>query len=289
MREAVSPDLLSVVVRTLGFVGLFQAAGTAFFVVLFSPLLSNSQATIRKLGVWSAVIAAALLACHQALESARMAGGLTGVFDPHLQSLAWNGSGGNAAVLQILGLAVIAFGLSLVGSPGAQIATGGGCIAACAAVLTGHTSVHSQRGLLGLLLALHLMLVAFWFGALLPLIVCSHRESRSAAVTVLQGFSAIAGPLVPCIAIAGLAMALVLMPDRATWMSIYGSLVLAKIAAFLVLMLLAAWNRWRAVPALAAAQSQIGGVGLRRVIAVEYLLIVAVLATTATLTTFYSP
>ena len=92
-------------------------------------------------------------------------------------------------------------------------------------------------------------------------------------------------PQVPCIAIAGLAIALVLIPDRATWISVYGSLLLAKIAAFLVLMVLAAWNRWRAVPALAAAShSSTAGDGLRRMIAIEYLLIVAVLATTATLT-----
>jgi putative copper export protein len=54
-------------------------------------------------------------------------------------------------------------------------------------------------------------------------------------------------------------------------------------------MALAAWNRWRAVPALAAAQTPNAGNRLRRVIAVEYLLILVVLATTATLTTFYSP
>jgi putative copper export protein len=284
-----SPDLLSVVVRTGGFIGLFQAAGAAFFIALFADWAPNSQAPTRRLGLWAALIGAVLLACHQALDAARMADGFAGLFDERLQSLAWHGSSANAALLQILGLAVIALGLRLNGSPGAQIATIGASIAACAAVLTGHLSVHSQRPLLGLLLAVHLMLVAFWFGALWPLILCSRLESKPAALAVLHGFSMIAGPLVPCIAVAGLAMALILMPERASWLSVYGSLVLAKIAAFMLLMLLAMWNRWRAVPAIAASDSALAGEHLRRVIVLEYLLLIAVLATTAVLTTFYSP
>ena len=97
---------------------------------------------------------------------------------------------------------------------------------------------------------------------------------------MLQGFSSIAGPLVPCIAVAGLVMALILMPDLKSWTSNYGVLVLAKLGAFALLMLLAAWNRWRALPASRS---------LQRVIAIEYILIIAVLATTAVLTSFNSP
>ena len=53
--------------------------------------------------------------------------------------------------------------------------------------------------------------------------------------------------------------------------------------------LLAAWNRWRAVPAILAEDLPAASTALRRTIAIEYLLIVAVFATTAVLTTFYSP
>jgi putative copper export protein len=285
----VSPDLLSVVVRTLGLVGLFQAAGAAFFLVLFGEWVPNSHAAIRRLGWWAAIAGIVLLACHQGLEAARMSDAFSGLFDSRLEALAWGGSSGNAALLQILGLGVVALGFALAPLTGSQMAGVGGCIAACAAVLTGHTSVHSERPLLGLLLAVHLMLVAFWFGALLPLMFVCGRESKSAAVALLNGFSKIAGLLVPCIAVAGLTMALVLMPDRMSWISAYGWLILAKIAAFAVLLLLAAWNRWRAVPALAADSSETSGSVLRRVMGVEYLLIVAVLAMTAVLTSFYSP
>lgn len=286
-----NPDLLSVGVRTLGFMALFQAAGAAFFLGLFGDWAANSTASIRRLSLWAALAGILLLACHQGLEGARMSDALSGLFDARMQSLAWGGSSGNAALLQILGLGIVALGCSRKGaeSTGAPISSLGGCIAVCAAELTGHTSVHSERALLGLLLAVHLMLVAFWFGALTPLMVVCRCESRSVTIAVLNGFSRIAGLLVPCLAIAGLAMALILMPDRASWLTVYGSLILAKIAAFAVLMLLAAWNRWRAVPALATDGSAAAGSVLRRVIGLEYALIVGVLATTAVLTAFYSP
>ena len=284
-----SADLLSVIVRTLAFVCLFQAAGAAFFVLLFGARLANSDHAIRRLGFWTAVAAIPLLAAHQGLDAARMAGSLSGLGDAHLQSLAWDSGGGNAAALEIIGLGVIALGLAPHSSPTGDIASLGALIATCAAVLTGHTSVHPEHARLAALLALHLVLVAFWFGALLPLIICSRRESRQATVALLREFSSVAGPLVPCIAIAGLAMALVLMPDRTSWSTTYGSLVLMKLLSFVGLMLLAAWNRWRAVPAIERSHTAAAGQALTASIAIEYGLIVAVLAVTATLTTFYSP
>ena len=109
-----------------------------------------------------------------------MADSFSGMMDATLQRLAWTGSGGNAVLLQMIGLGIVAFGLRPGVAPG--IASTGASIAAIAGVLTGHTSVHPQRPLLALLLAVHLVLVAFWFGALLPLILCSRGESREHAV-----------------------------------------------------------------------------------------------------------
>ena len=69
-----------------------------------------------------------------------------------------------------------------------------------------------------------------------------------------------------------------------------GWVLIAAIAiAFALLMMLAAWNRWRAVPTLTTERSATAANALRRVIGIEYLLLVAVLATTAVLTSFYSP
>ena len=57
-----NPDLLSVVVRTLALAGVLQAAGAAFFVVLFGPWLLRSGQRIRRLGYQAALAGMALLA-----------------------------------------------------------------------------------------------------------------------------------------------------------------------------------------------------------------------------------
>jgi len=61
-------------------------------------------------------------------------------------------------------------------------------------------------------------------------------------------------------------------------------ILIAKATVFALLLILAALNRWRFTPALAAARG-----ALRRSIVTEYLLIAGVLAMTAVLTSLYSP
>jgi putative copper export protein len=285
----VNPDLLSVVVRTLALAGVLQAAGAAFFVVLFGPWLRRSGQRIRRLGYQAALAGMALLAAQQWLRGARLADSYAGLVDPSLQRLAWGGSGGHAAWLQLAGLAVIACGLARQRRAAAGVAAAGAAIAACAFALTGHTSEHAPRALLAPLLCVHLLVVAFWFGALLPLYLCSRYEARADAVALLRAFSGVAGWLVPAIGVAGLALALMLIPAANTWRAPYGLLVLTKLGAFGLLLLLAAWNRWWAVPAIAAGDAPAAPRALRRSIAIEYLLLAAVLAVTAVLTSFYSP
>jgi len=291
----VNPDQLSVVVRALAFVSLFQASGAVFFLALFGSRLAQAGHGIRRLGGHAALAGLLLLAAQRGLEGARMADDYAGLLDPALQRLAWSGSGGNAAVLQIIGLSLVAFGLARRNLPPASVAGIGAVIAACAAALTGHTSEHSPRALLAALMCLHLLLVAFWFGALLPLLLCIRRETLRGAAAILQRFSAVAGALVPWIGVAGLTMALILIPTPAGWRAAYGLLLLGKMGAFMLLLLLAAWNRWRAVPAMAAEESSaqstalMASTALRRTILIEYGLMVAVLSMTALLTSFYSP
>jgi putative copper export protein len=289
----VSADLLSVALRTLALVGLFQAAGAALFLVLFDRGLVQVARAVQRVGLVAAAAAIGLIAAHRALEAARMGDGFASVLDPALQRLAWTGSAGLAAWLQILGLALIVAGLSAAASRATTLKRSllliGALLAPTVAIATGHTSVHSQRLELAPLLALHLLVGAFWFGSLLPLVLCCRRESRSAAVAVLEAFSGVAGWLVPASGVAGLLMALILLPSWAAWHSVYATLVLTKLALFAVLLLFACWNRWRGVPSMVSAPMPAASTALQRSIVIEYLLMVAVLAVTAMLTTFYSP
>jgi putative copper export protein len=293
----VSPDPLSVVGRTLALAGVFQAAGAAFFLLLFGPWLTRSEPRIRRLGCLAALAGLLLLAASQWLQGARMAGDFSGLIDPALQRLAWGEGGGHAAWLQCIGLSVIAWSLARPGRHSIVVAASSALVVACAFALTGHTSEHASRALLAPLLCVHLVVVAFWFGALLPLVICGRHESRSHALALLRGFSGVAGWLVPGIGVAGLAMAFILIPAPTGWRAPYGALLLTKLAAFALLLLLAAWNRWRALPAMTAPARTAAGVAaasrastaLQRSIMVEYLLMAAVLAVTALMTSLYSP
>ena len=58
------------------------------------------------------------------------------------------------------------------------VAVTGAVLVAVSFTLVGHTSTSGRRGILAQLLLAHLLIVAFWFGALWPLCQITLRESR---------------------------------------------------------------------------------------------------------------
>lgn len=307
-------DILSVVLRALSFVLQLQAAGTVFFAAAFGPALTISLASVRSLARGTAIAALLVTAGHYLLEAARMAGDLSGMFDSSLQNMAWTSSTGGAFSVRELGLLLVIAGMqttsvrvtadrffkaSTVMSPsywlkrlssrGFTIAgVTGAVLVAVSFTLTGHTSTSSWRWLLAPLLLAHLLIAAFWFGSLGPLYLVTLRESRDRAVHVVALFSAAASWLVPLILVAGVAMAVLLLPSVAVLKQPYGELVMAKGALFVLLLGLAAFNKWRYGPALGGSDLSAGRV-LRGMVLAEYGLIVVVLGITAAMTTFFSP
>jgi putative copper export protein len=284
----VSPDELSVGLRTLAFVALFQAAGATLFLAAFRRELMLTAEWLRRLGLYAALAGALLTLLHQSLEAARMMDDFSGLLDREMLQLAWFSGNGVAHGVQTLGLTCIALALCRRRRPLLPAAIVGALLATLAPLLTGHTSIHALRWALAPLLAVHLLIVACWFGALAPLYRVVQRERTASAARIVTRFSALASWSVPLILVAGLGMALMLAPDMGVLHRPYGQLLLAKFGGFSLLMLLAAYNKWRLTPALAAGNLR-AATGLRRVIALEYVLIVAVLALTANLTSFYSP
>jgi putative copper resistance protein D len=308
------PDILSVVLRALSFVLQLQAAGAVFFAAAFGPALTVSLAGIRKLARVTAIVAFFTVAAHYILEAARMAGEMSGMLDSSLQDMAWTSSFGGAFSVRELGLLLIIAGMqqvsakttasrfftSSVGSPVAFVmkrlsARGftivgmtGAALVAVSFTLMGHTAVNPRRGLLAPLLLLHLLIVAFWFGALWPLCLITLRESWERTARVVAVFSTAAFWLVPLILVAGIAMAALLLPSVAALRQPYGELLIAKSALFAVLLGCAALNKWRLGPALARADLKAGR-AFRRVVIAEYVIMVVVLSVTAVMTTFFSP
>ena len=272
----------------MSFVMLFQAAGVAIFVAIFGRRLASSRETVRRLGQAAAIFAIVLVAAHYAMEAARMAGEMSGMWDTALQGMAWNSPARAALIARLLGLALIAIGLLGAGVRRTTVALGGALLATGAFTLTGHTSVNVHHGALAALLMLHLLVLAFWFGALWPLCIATLRETPARAADIIERFTAVATWLVPVILLAGLVMAVLLLPNLSALGEPYGELLIAKTLGFALLMGLAAANKWRFGPALLSGTAQ-SGRWFRRSAAAEFVLMAAVLTITAVMTSFFSP
>lgn len=280
-------DATSALVRALSFIAMFQAAGVAMVIALFGSRLQQSMAGIRKLGVISALAGLLLVAAHYALEAGRMAGSLAGVFDMSLQQLVFDSPTRSAAVWRLAGLAMIAAAIWREGRAATAISLAGALCVTIGFTFVGHTAEESRPAWLKIALTLHLLVVAFWFGSLVPLIEIGRVESGQLASQVVATFTRIASVIVPGLFVFGLALAVALVDSWTVFGESYGLLLIGKVAGFALLMALASLNKWRYGPSLAHTSG--AAVTFQRVVAAEYVLICAVLLVTAVMTTFFSP
>jgi len=280
-------DLLSAALRALSLVALFQAAGGSLVFNLFRRHLSASESVLRRLSIAAAAIGIALTIGQYLLEAARMAGEFAGVFDLRLQKFAAHSTLAVAMTWRVAGLLLIGISSGMSGRLSTVLSYLGVFVALASFTRTGHTTVTDLHWLLGLLLLLHLLLVAFWFGVLCPLFIQAPRNP-AATRALAEDFSRWALWLVPLIPLLGLLLAIFLMDSAAAWTSPYGLLLVGKLAGFALLMMIAARNKLRLVPALSASNPP-GAHRLRLAVGAEYALIVVVLTITSVLTTYYSP
>lgn len=281
-------DLAWVVLRGAGLVLLFQGAGAALFAAAFRRFLTRTGPVIRRTGLRAAIGALLVVAAQYLMEPVHLAGEWAGIADVSLHRMVLGSSLGAALAVRLAGLAGVAVGLAHDGPVRRAAALGGSLTALGSFALTGHTTVGAHRLALALFLLVHLFIAAWWFGSLWPLRQALTLEPREQAARLTGAFSAVAVWLVPLIPLAGLGLALELLPDWAALLAPYGLLLILKVGLFAGLMALAAVNRLRLTPALARGEPA-ALPRLRRSVAAEYALICAVLAATAVLTGFFSP
>jgi putative copper resistance protein D len=281
-------DGLSAGLRALSFIALFQATGAAMYLACFGGLLLTTRRAIQRLCVVWALIAIALLVLQYLLEAARMGGDLASVMDRDLQALVFHSSAALALALRVAGLAVLAIALRMKSKPGIALVVTASMVVLLGFTLVGHTTSHSPRWLLVPLLLAHLLVVAFWFGALVPLRLAARYENPRTAGAAIEAFSTAATWIVPALFVAGLALATVLLGSFAGLRAPYGQLLILKIVGFALLMGLACLNKWRLGPAVASGDARLTR-RFRRSLQLEYVIIAAVLTVTAVMTTFFSP
>ena len=133
---------------------------------------------------------------------------------------------------------------------------------------------------------IHLLAIALWIGILTPLRrLASSVSSFADAATVGHQFGIIASVTVPGLIVAGVYMSYQLVGSlEALTETEYGQALIIKVLLVGLLPAFAAANKLRFVPALRSGDP-LGASHLSKSILAEWLIIIAVLGTTAVLTT----
>ncbi|HXM55884.1 MAG TPA: CopD family protein, partial [Candidatus Dormibacteraeota bacterium] len=152
-------------------------------------------------------------------------------------------------------------------------------------VLTTHAA-SSQRALLEVLVQwAHLAAFAAWIGGLGALLVAVGSEPSPAKSAAVRRFSQVAAVALAVVGVSGLLRA---VDEVAAWnalvATLFGQLVLAKVALLLTLAALGGWNRFRSVPAVERSLR-----GLRRVGRLEIGVAGLTLLASAVLTSLVPP
>jgi putative copper resistance protein D len=275
-------------VRALAFVAALHAAGVPLFLFLFEESLPRVREAVRLLAVRSAWIGIALVVLYELGEPARLTGDLAGVLDLSLQGALLESPLGTATAIRVAGLLCVAVGCVYWARRGALLASIGSTLVVASFAFMGHTAEEERRWLTASALIVHLSVVAFWFGSLLPLNAASRLESLETNARLIERFSHVAVRSVPAIFAAGAVLSAALLPSLASLRTGYGALLLCKVAGFSALMAAAAYNRQRLGPAVKAGRPR-ALARFGQVVLAEWVTIAVVVALTATMTGAFSP
>lgn len=229
------------------YIGLFVGIGGAFFDVWIAPRGARPTTAIAALwlGLFSAVVS---LGC-QGLDLLGLPIGRILTFAP------WQ-----AAIATSLGpallIAAAAMGLGFV-APRCASVSAARTLSGVAMVgiglslaASGHASTASPQWVTRPAVFLHGVGVAYWVGALLPLLALARRPVQT-LLPALSRFSRAAVPVVGVLVLTGFALAIVQLESfRALVDTKYGWILSIKSALVLILLGLAGLNRFRLTPAL---------------------------------------
>lgn len=289
-------------VEALRYAGILGFAGLVIFTVVIAREATRHSAALRgQLRMATrgfAILAATAAALLAPLVTLWQNGqGFGGLGDPALWRQAI-GTPAAATFVAIAGGIVVAW-LALsrpsASRPRPEWAAAGVALLLGALLIEGHTRTFGPPWLVLPADLLHVTTAALWFGGLIGLIlVLIDRDLDAGHAAIAVGrFSSAALYLV--IALAGAAVLLwsrIGQSFSALWSTYYGELVLIKAGLATVVVALAAWNRFRLVPAITAqvATSPPADSGplrtrLRRSVAAEALILIAVIGITGVLVT----
>jgi copper resistance protein D len=282
-------DVAAVIVKALLYATCLTAGGGALFLAIFGRQLNELERRfVVHLTRAAAVTALYVTIARVMVLSGMLGGDVTDMWDLNLIQIILEGSEGRAAIVRAVGLIAITAASSSAGALQA-IAVLGAFATAGSFALTGHTGSIGPGNAPRLLVAAHVLAVSYWIGALVPLFRIASSTEYSRVGAILRRFGNIAAVAVPGLIAAGLILLWLLLGSlEAVFTSAYGRLVLLKLAFVAGLLTLAAVNKLRLTPGVAAGD-RVAVARLRWSIAGEMLMAAAILLLTATFTTVVGP
>ena len=243
---------VSVLLRTLFYVTFFLATGGSLF-LLFVDRRSPAVILDRRHILTACGVAAVLVVLSLGVEGAAAAGApFVRFFDPAVWRIGLGTTIGDSAGVIMVGLALLALGLSRSwGRPGWSVTFAGTILAVAGFGLTGHVATTEPRWVTAPALVVHVLCDAFWVGALLPLYLRLAGDRSADVAPVVSRFSRLALYVVPILVVSGLTIAVVQVRSPAALLeTAYGRIFLVKLTLFAALFALAALNKLSLTPAL---------------------------------------
>jgi copper transport protein len=287
-----SVTVIVAVLQALRYLGTFAALGLAFFAAVLLPAAGGQASDVRQrlrrpltAGAVLAAVGAVLLLPVTALDQ---------------QGRGWDALLLRATLLDPLGrVDGAAAGLLVLGLAALVMATRrglwslalvGGGLAVISFALVGHTRSAQPTALVVAADLAHVAAGSVWFGGLIGLVVALRRLSGHPALAagLLSRFSTAAAWFLGTVVVAGTVLSWRILQSWSAFVDTsFGRTLLVKLGIFLLVVVTAAINRYKLLPALVEAR---GGTAerhaaqqVRRVIRVEAVLLVGVLAATGVL------
>jgi copper transport protein len=230
------------------YLGLLAGVGGAFFAAWIAPGHAGSNVIVAALivGLFSTVASLGL----QGLDLLNLP--LADI----VTSAPWQAALATSLFPSLL-IAVAAMAAGIVAQQSASVSVARAVSALAMAgvglslAASGHAGTAPPQWLTRPMVFLHGVGVAYWVGALAPLVAMAWRPT-SALLPVLNRFSRVAVPVVGMLALTGLTLAIIqLQSFRALIETRYGIILSIKLMLVMVLLGLAALNRFRLTPGLA--------------------------------------
>jgi copper transport protein len=256
------------------YLGLFVGVGGAFFAAWIGQGLSGSTVSRGALaiGLVSAVASLGL----QGLDLLNLPLGGIAASAPWTSALATSLGPSLLMAIGAMAIAGYAWKNPRIAGVSTILAMAG---AGLSLAVSGHAATASPQWLTRPSLFLHGVAAAYWIGALAPL-AAMVRQRNNGLPRALKQFSGLAIPLVGLLVLSGLVLSIIQLGSvRALIETQYGILLSIKLSLVILLLGLAALNRFRFTPAVAANYENTRS--LLRSILLECVLAVGILAVVA--------